>query len=114
MWMKAVDEVLALERRTMLDRLATLAGDFDKLVAASDGSNADDEHDPEGATIAYERSQLDAVTQQARAHLVAIDAALARLAEGTYGIYEVCKQPVPAERLQARPTAPNCVACPPV
>ena len=111
--MKATLEILALERQTTLLRLATLTDDFDKLLAASDGSNADDEHDPEGATIAYERSQLDEFTQQARADLVAIDAALARLARGTYGTCEACKQPIPTERLQARPTALTCVACPP-
>jgi DnaK suppressor protein len=111
--MTATDEVLACEREATLSRLATLTHDFDRLVNASDGSNADDEHDPEGATIAYERSQLDALTQQARKHLAAIDAALARLAAGTYGTCDVCKQPIPAERLTARPTAQTCVACPP-
>lgn len=111
--MTGTDEVLAREREATLSRLATLTHDFDRLVNASDGSNADDEHDPEGATIAYERSQLDALTQQAREHLAAIDAALARLAAGTYGTCDVCKQPIPAERLKARPTAQTCVACPP-
>jgi DnaK suppressor protein len=111
--MKAIHDVLALERQTTLVRLATLTDDFDKLLAASEGSNADDEHDPEGATIAYERSQLDAFAQQARAHLAAIDAALTRLAEGTYGTCEVCERSIPAERLRARPTAMSCVACAP-
>ena len=46
--------LLDAERRETLARLATLTGDFDALVEASEGSNADDEHDPEGATITFE------------------------------------------------------------
>ena len=60
------------------------------LVEASEGSNADDEHDPEGATIAFERSQVDALARQAREHLREIDAALARLDAGDYGTCERC------------------------
>lgn len=107
----ATHEILELDRQATLIRLATLNEEFNKLVAASEGSNADDEHDPEGATIAYERSQLDALVQQARAHLISVDAALHRLAEGNYGTCEVCEQPIPYERLQVRPTALRCVLC---
>lgn len=103
--------VLEQERQATLARLATLTGDFNQLVAASEGSNADDEHDPEGATIAFERSQLEALVQQARTYLTEIDAAFARVAAGTYGVCERCGRPIPAERLQARPTARTCVRC---
>ena len=99
------------ERRETLDRLATLTGDFDALVEASEGSNADDEHDPEGATIAFERSQVDALARQAREHLREIDAALARLDAGDYGTCERCGRPISAGRLEARPTARTCIDC---
>lgn len=97
------------ERVDLVDRLAELARDMDGLVAATHGSNVDDEHDPEGQTIAYERSQLAAVTGQAREHLLEVDAALRRVADGTYGVCEVCGRAVPAARLEARPTARTCV-----
>jgi hypothetical protein len=42
-------------------------------------SNADDEHDPEGQTIAYERSQIEALIQGAGDHLAGIEAGLLRL-----------------------------------
>jgi RNA polymerase-binding transcription factor DksA len=103
--------VLEQERQATLARLAALTGDFDQLVAASEGSNADDEHDPEGATIAFERSQLEALVQQARTYLAEIEAASARVAAGTYGVCERCGRPIPEERLQARPTARTCVTC---
>ena len=86
---------------------------FDDLVDASLGSNADDEHDPEGATIAFERSQLDALVRQARARVDEIDAALRRIAEGRYGVCEVCGALIPAARLEARPVARTCLHCAP-
>nr|WP_231121809.1 TraR/DksA C4-type zinc finger protein [Motilibacter peucedani] len=80
-------------------------------MAASADSNADDEHDPEGATIGFERAQLSALLEQSRARLLELDAALARVEAGTYGTCEVCGQPVAAGRLEARPTARTCVSC---
>ena len=99
------------ERRQTLHRLATLTGEFDEVVAASRDSNADDEHDPEGATIAFERSQLSALVQQARDHVAEIDDAIARLAARTYGVCQRCGQPIGAGRLTARPVARTCIAC---
>lgn len=108
----AIRAALAEERAATLERLAHLTDDFDRVVDASRDSNADDEHDPEGATIAYERSQVDALIQQARTHLTEIEGALARLDAGTHGVCERCGQPIAAARLEARPTARTCVTCP--
>jgi RNA polymerase-binding transcription factor DksA len=104
---------LANERRRTLDRLAALTDDYEAMVAASRDTNADDEHDPEGATIAFERSQVGALVRQARAHLEEIEAAEARIDAGTYGICERCDQPIPEGRLEVRPLARTCVACAP-
>ena len=99
------------ERRQTLHRLATLTGEFDEVVAASRDSNADDEHDPEGATIAFERSQLSALVQQARDHVAEIDDAIGRLAARTYGVCQGCGQSIGTDRLMARPVARTCIAC---
>ena len=106
-----VRALLEEERSRTTRRLADLRGDYRGFVEASKDSNADDEHDPEGATIAFERSQVGALVQQAEAHLVEIDAALGRLDDGTYGACVVCGQPIPAARLEVRPTATTCVSC---
>jgi RNA polymerase-binding transcription factor DksA len=90
-------------------RLASMTRDLEALFAASADSNADDEHDPEGQTIAYERSQLSSLIQAAQEHLAGIEAAAGRLQQGTYGICEVCGEPIPAARLEARPTARTCI-----
>jgi DnaK suppressor protein len=109
-----VDEArtrLEAERQRVHGRLAALTGDYASVVAASLDTNADDEHDPEGATIAFERSQIGALVAQARAHLAEVDLAVERLDDGTYGTCERCGDPIPAGRLEARPTARRCVAC---
>ena len=79
---------LRAERARTLRRLATLSDDYAEVVAASRDTNADDEHDPEGATIAFERSQMGALAAAARAHLTEVEAAEERLASGTYGVCE--------------------------
>ena len=83
---------------------------IDAVTAARADANTDDEHDPEGATIAFERSQADALRSAARERLSAIDAALARLEAGTYGRCEVCGAEIPQARLAARPFAATCLA----
>ncbi|MCW2608615.1 MAG: DNA-binding protein, partial [Frankiales bacterium] len=81
--------------------LADLARDHAGVVAASREANADDEHDPEGATIAFERQQLVALTEQARATRAGLLRALALLDDGGYGVCAGCGAPIGEERLQA-------------
>jgi RNA polymerase-binding transcription factor len=104
-------ELLLAEREETLRRLDSLTDDFAGVVAASRDTNADDEHDPEGATIAFERSQVDALVRHARVRLAEIDAALERVAGSTYGTCEGCGRPIAAARLEARPTARTCMVC---
>jgi len=85
--------------------------DLHALFEASRSSNADDEHDPEGSTIAYERAQLTAVLEATRRRRADLDDALSRLDAGGYGVCERCGREIPAERLAARPAARTCVAC---
>jgi RNA polymerase-binding transcription factor DksA len=103
--------VLAAERAEVVGRVAELRGELDQLIRDSVGANADDEHDPEGATIAFERAQLSSLLEAAGRRLAEIDRTVASLDAGTYGRCERCGQPIAAERLVARPTAATCVAC---
>lgn len=109
--MQVVRHRLLAAREETLARLASLTSDFDDVVAASLDTNADDEHDPEGHTIAFERSQIGALVQQVRHHLAEVDAALARLDAGTYGVCERCGEPVGEARLEALPAARTCIGC---
>ncbi|HEY2173748.1 MAG TPA: TraR/DksA C4-type zinc finger protein [Mycobacteriales bacterium] len=106
-----VAQSLARERLRVTDHIAALQRDFDGVVEASESSNADDEHDPEGATIAFERAQIAAMLANSKARLDAVDRAIERLDRGTYGRCDVCGEDIAAERLTARPTATTCVRC---
>jgi RNA polymerase-binding transcription factor DksA len=99
------------EWRVTDERRADLELTFRSLTESSVDANADDEHDPEGATIAFERAQLSALVDQASAHLEEIARALRRLDEGVYGVCERCGEPIPSGRLEARPVARTCVGC---
>jgi len=104
---------LAAERRETMRRVAELEREFTGITAsAADGSSGgDDEHDPEGATLAFERQHTAALLARAREQIAEIDAAIGRLDEGTYGICVRCGQPVGPDRLAARPAAATCVRC---
>ena len=102
---------LAAARERAVARLASLEREFGGIVEAAQGAGTDDEHDPEGATLAFERQHVAALALGAREHLADIDAALARLADGSYGICQACGQPVGAARLAARPAARTCIRC---
>ncbi|MFW5468574.1 TraR/DksA family transcriptional regulator [Knoellia sp. CPCC 206435] len=106
---KAAVRRLREERAELLARISQLDADMTAMFEASRDSNADDEHDPEGQTIAYERSQLSALTAHARAQLAEVESALERVDAGAYGVCEVCGKPIAAGRLEARPTARTCV-----
>jgi len=55
--------VQAARERTA-QRIAELTAVFDAIVASSDSANLDDEHDPEGATVGFERAQVSALLEQ--------------------------------------------------
>src|SRR5271165_3484755 len=103
--------LLAEERHAALERLAALERDFSAIVEAAGQANADDEHDPEGATIAFERQHVASLLEAASRQLAAVDAAIGRLEAGQYGRCEQCGQPIEAARLAARPTAVTCIRC---
>ena len=109
--MEEAERLLEAERAEVIGRVGELRRELDQLMQASVGANADDEHDPEGATIAFERAQLSSLLAASERRLAEIDRTVARLAAGTYGRCERCGQPIPAERLAARPTASTCLAC---
>jgi DnaK suppressor protein len=107
----AIRDVLNAERATTLARIQAMQADLDAIVAASANANADDEHDPEGSTIAYERAQVAALLAGTQSSLGDLDSALARLSAGRYSLCERCHSQISAERLAALPAARTCFEC---
>jgi RNA polymerase-binding transcription factor DksA len=109
--MATTRERLLGERARARERVAALEREFTGLAEAASLAGTDDEHDPEGATLAFERQHAAALLEAAREQVSALDAALRRLEEGRYGVCDRCGQPVGAERLAARPAAATCIRC---
>ncbi|WP_336631979.1 MULTISPECIES: TraR/DksA family transcriptional regulator [unclassified Microbacterium] len=100
------------DRAAELDGLlARLEADEAALRADRADATADDEHDPEGSTLSGEWQRVDALRRSVREEREGVSAALARVAEGTYGVCAVCGQAIAPGRLEARPMATTCVSC---
>ena len=103
--MATAREVLLAEQERARQRVAALEREFAGLAEAASSAGTDDEHDPEGATLAFERQHAAALLEAAREQVTAFDAALERLAEGRYGVCDRCGRPIGEDRLAARPAA---------
>jgi DnaK suppressor protein len=101
--------LLEEERARKMALLPALRADIASANSARQDSNVDDEHDPEGATIAFELSQASALLQQSSDGLDQVEAALARIADGTFGTCAVCGEAIAEGRLEARPWTPFCI-----
>ena len=97
-----------LETRRLIDALDRRLAE---IIESSAYTANDDEHDPEGVTVAFERAQVAGLLDQARADLRALDAAGTRLAAGTYGTCTRCGRPISPGRLDALPAATTCIRC---
>src|SRR6266566_41133 len=109
--MESARELLLAEQARARLRVAALEREFAGLAEAASSAGTDDEHDPEGATLAFERQHAAALLEAAREQLAAIDTALRRLEAGRYGVCERCGQPIGEDRLAARPAVLACIRC---
>jgi DnaK suppressor protein len=91
--------------------LAQLEREHANLIQASHSSNADDEHDPEGTTIAFEREQLVSIMARVQQTIADLRQALSDLDAGRYGVCSGCGEPIDPARLEIRPQARLCVSC---
>lgn len=57
------------------------------------------------------REKLHLMSERQRERIFAIDEALERLDEGTYGLCADCEEPIDVHRLEAYPEARRCVEC---
>lgn len=104
-------DTVATERAAVAAQVESLEQSFEDIVDSSELVSTDDEHDPEGATIAYERAQVASLLESARRRLGELDAAQARIDAGTYGHCDECDGEIPVARLEALPATPWCIDC---
>jgi RNA polymerase-binding protein DksA len=75
------------------------------------GDEAYDNHLADTATVTFDRGVDYGLEENSEAVLAAIDAALARIENGTYGICQRCGKAIAPERLEALPYAELCIDC---
>jgi DnaK suppressor protein len=99
------------ERSRAEHRLHSLRDELASVIEGSRLTTDDDEHDPEGSTIAFERAKIAALISDTESEMRELDAASTRWDLGTYGTCERCGESIPAIRLEALPAARRCVRC---
>ena len=107
------DKYLEKQRRLLLEERGRYITSATRLKAEADslveerepGDVQFDEESGEGDTLAVERERDLALSAHARAAVDQIDAALARIENGTYGVCQVSGKPIPRQRLNAIPWA---------
>ena len=104
--------VLERERATYLEQANSLQEEADLLVAEMEpGDIQFDEESGEGGTVAVDRERDLTLSAQALEGVVEIEAALAKIGSGKYGVCEGCGELIPKPRLEALPYARLCMAC---
>ena len=105
-FLKAQHDALVAERIALTGQATRLEDEANALI--EDGEMGDvqfDDESGEGDTMVVERERDLALSAQARQTVAEIDAALERMANGTYGYSTVSGAPIPRERLEAIPWA---------
>jgi len=72
-------------------------------------SEANDELDH--ASISTDRMIEQAITGQQSKELAEIEVAMSKIANGTYGICEMCEEEIGIQRLKVKPHAKYCIVC---
>lgn len=111
-------KTLELLQADLLARQSELAAEIDAArqtdiaTAKAKGIAATDVNDLKDQASNRERTTLlDAEVQRDRNELADVNAALARIADGTYGTCIDCAEPVDLQRLTAIPAAARCMEC---
>jgi DnaK suppressor protein len=101
-------QLRAMRADTLARLRAQRGGELGRAEAAAEqrATESDD-----WAQADAERDLAIALGERESAELIAIDAALQRIADGSYGLCVDCGVALPTARLHASPTALRCVAC---
>ena len=102
---------LLAERQRVVDAIEYLHHENPSSVEEESDERPSDNHLAEGATITLDRELDYTLEESVTRALKAIDAALERIAEGTFGTCRSCGLPIGPDRLEAIPYAMLCIDC---
>jgi RNA polymerase-binding protein DksA len=104
-------------RQRLLDERQRVLDAIENLHTENPGSISEeteeltfqDNHLGDVATATFDREMASSLEENSSHVLAEIDAALARIEDGTYGVCEKCGKPIGEERLEALPWATLCI-----
>lgn len=96
-------------RHRLIERRAQLVAETRRIEA--DLATPLDDDFAEQAVDREDDEALDAIERAALDQIAAIDAALARLEAGSYGLCVGCGAPIAPRRLEVMPEAAECIGC---
>ena len=105
-------EELLEERRRVLDAISYLHEENPgSIEGETEEVSPDSNHMAETASVTLDR-EIDYTLEENSEHVLsAIEAALVKIEDGTFGICETCGRPIGEERLAAMPWATQCIDC---
>ena len=95
---------LEAERADLLSQLAELG-----VGAGAGAALTYDANFADSSQVTAEKGETEALAATLQEALDAVDAALARMENGSYGLCERCQEPISAARLEAMPSATRCI-----
>ena len=96
-------------RDAVVNRIHGLRRELEAMLVGT--TSNDDEHDPEGATVAFERAQLSSLLDRALRERDELELATQRVHDGSYGRCETCGEDIGPQRLEALPAVRRCLPC---
>jgi len=103
--------LLERERERLQASLRVLA-EAERTLAESQGEESDAGGEAADVASDLAEQEIDLTVEEVeRAHLAEVEAALHRVAVGSYGRCEQCGGPIELARLQALPWARFCLSC---
>ncbi|HXW82313.1 MAG TPA: TraR/DksA C4-type zinc finger protein [Acidimicrobiales bacterium] len=97
-------------REDLVAQRASLRRELEELGYGSEGLSYDPNF-ADSSQVTAERGETEALATTLTTNLVDVEHALAKIADGTYGICESCHQEIAPARLEAMPAARYCISC---
>ena len=107
-------------KKLLLEKIAQTSDDVEAIEntsrndareTASEDRSTYSLHMADHGTDAMEREKSLLLAQRGGDYIIYLNEALQRIEDGTFGICRTCKGPIGRGRLEAVPTATQCISC---
>ncbi|MCL4448719.1 MAG: TraR/DksA C4-type zinc finger protein [Actinobacteria bacterium] len=110
--MKEAEEVTDIDWRALLEaEKKELLHELAELGFGESGKLDYDTNFADSSQVTAERGEAERLARELKDSLEAVEKALLKLADGTYGVCEKCGNPISQARLEAKPAARFCMNC---